>query len=52
MVSWTNELINCQKQCLEGRYDYYKQKGGKSKSPTKQPALAVGDEDENPSGVD
>jgi hypothetical protein len=25
-VEWTNALINCQKQCLEGRYDQYKKK--------------------------
>ena len=50
MVAWTNQLINCQKQCLEGRYDYFKQKGGKPKSPTKQPAIAFGDEDESNPG--
>ena len=26
-VDWTNALINCQKQCLDGRYDQFKKKG-------------------------
>lgn len=25
-VDWTNALVNCQKKCLEGRYDQYKKK--------------------------
>lgn len=25
-VEWTNSLMNCQKQCLAGRYDHYKKK--------------------------
>ena len=39
MVAWTNALINCQKQCLEGRYDQYKSKTktAKSSSPLKNP---------------
>ncbi|CDW78336.1 oxysterol-binding protein [Stylonychia lemnae] len=39
-VEWTNALVNCQKQCLEGRYDQFKQKkssnkGSKQASPFK-----------------
>ena len=33
-VEWTNALLNCQKQCLEGRYDQFKKKNGYT-SPSK-----------------
>jgi hypothetical protein len=32
-VSWTNQLINCQKLCIEGRYDYFKNKSLRMNSP-------------------
>jgi hypothetical protein len=35
-VEWTNALLNCQKQCLEGRYDQYKKKNtGGNTTPSK-----------------
>jgi len=30
-VEWTNALLNCQKQCLEGRYDQFKKKNRSEK---------------------
>ena len=35
-VDWTNALINCQKQCLEGRYDQFKKKSTIQKGSTPQ----------------
>jgi hypothetical protein len=35
-VEWTNALINCQKQCLEGRYDQFKKKQSKKKQQSPQ----------------